>query len=61
MDEFQPETARNTLKILQRLSLGVNYNIEQTCCADRDACKPEWARGALRAPAAGGQSAGGRR
>ncbi|MFM1744732.1 MAG: hypothetical protein RLZZ630_669 [Bacteroidota bacterium] len=46
MDEFQPATARNTLKILQRLSLGVNYNIEQTCCGQpayedgyRDACK----------------------
>lgn len=46
MDEFRPETARNTLKILQRLGCGVNYNIEQTCCGQpayedgyRDQCK----------------------
>ncbi|MCE2847383.1 MAG: (Fe-S)-binding protein [Sphingobacteriales bacterium] len=46
MDEFRPETARNTLKILQRLGYGVNYNVDQTCCGQpayedgyRDYCK----------------------
>ncbi|MBL7923627.1 MAG: (Fe-S)-binding protein [Bacteroidia bacterium] len=46
IDQFQPETARNTLKVLQRMGCGVNYNIEQTCCGQpayedgyRDYCK----------------------
>lgn len=46
MDQFQPETARNTLKVLERLGCGVNYNPEQTCCGQpayedgyRDYCK----------------------
>lgn len=46
IDQFQPETARNTLKVLQRIGCGVNYNIEQTCCGQpayedgyRDHCK----------------------
>ncbi len=46
VDQFQPETARNTLKVLQRVGCGVNYNIEQTCCGQpayedgyRDHCK----------------------
>lgn len=46
VDQFQPQTARNTLKVLQRIGCGVNYNIEQTCCGRpafedgyRDACK----------------------
>lgn len=46
VDQFRPETARNTLKVLQRVGCGVNYNIEQTCCGQpayedgyRDHCK----------------------
>lgn len=46
MDQFRPETAKNTLKVLQRVGCGVNYNIEQTCCGQpayedgyRDHCK----------------------
>ncbi len=32
IDQFYPETANKMIKILERLSCGVNYNIEQTCC-----------------------------
>lgn len=46
MDQFYPETARNTLKVLERVGCGVNYKIEQTCCGQpayedgyRDYCK----------------------
>lgn len=46
VDQYQPEIARNTLKLLQKVGCGVNYNIEQTCCGQpafedgfRDACK----------------------
>ncbi|MBL0096458.1 MAG: (Fe-S)-binding protein [Bacteroidetes bacterium] len=46
LDQFQPETARNTLKLLERVGCGVNYNIDQTCCGQpayedgyRDQCK----------------------
>lgn len=46
VDQFRPETARNTMKVLQRVGCGVNYNIEQTCCGQpayedgyRDHCK----------------------
>lgn len=46
IDQYQPETARNTLKLLQKVGCGVNYNVEQTCCGQpafedgfRDACK----------------------
>jgi len=46
IDQYQPATARNTLKLLQKVGCGVNYNIEQTCCGQpafedgyRDACK----------------------
>lgn len=46
IDQFYPDTARNTLKILERLGCGVNYNTDQTCCGQpafedgyHDACK----------------------
>lgn len=46
VDQFRPEIARNTMKVLQRVGCGVNYNIEQTCCGQpayedgfRDHCK----------------------
>lgn len=46
VDQFYPDMARNTIKILERLGCGVNYNIEQTCCGQpayedgfHDACK----------------------
>lgn len=32
IDQFYPETANNTVKVLERLGCGVNYNPEQTCC-----------------------------
>lgn len=46
VDQFLPETAKNTLKLLERVGCGVNYNIDQTCCGQpafedgyRDQCK----------------------
>ncbi len=46
VDQFQPGTARNTLKLLERVGCGVNYNPDQTCCGQpayedgyRDHCK----------------------
>ncbi|HQF29705.1 MAG TPA: (Fe-S)-binding protein [Bacteroidia bacterium] len=32
IDQFHPSTAHSMIKVLERLSCGVNYNIEQTCC-----------------------------
>lgn len=32
IDQFFPETAKNMLKIFERIDVKVNYNIEQTCC-----------------------------
>jgi len=32
VDQFSPETAINTVKILERLNIKANYNIERTCC-----------------------------
>jgi L-lactate dehydrogenase complex protein LldE len=46
IDQFYPDTAHQTVKILERLGVGVNYNVEQTCCGKPafedgywDACK----------------------
>jgi L-lactate dehydrogenase complex protein LldE len=32
IDQYYPQTANNMVKVLERLSVGVNYNVEQTCC-----------------------------
>ena len=32
IDQFFPETAFNTIKVLEKVGCGVNYNPEQTCC-----------------------------
>ena len=32
VDQMYPDTARNMVKILEKLNVGVNYNPEQTCC-----------------------------
>lgn len=32
IDQFSPETAKNVVRILEHLNIGVNYPIEQTCC-----------------------------
>ncbi len=32
MDQIYPQTALNTVKILEKLDVNVHYNIEQTCC-----------------------------
>lgn len=32
VDQFYPGTAQNMVKVLEKLSCGVNYNTEQTCC-----------------------------
>jgi L-lactate dehydrogenase complex protein LldE len=32
VDQLQPETALNMIKVLERVGCGVNYNHEQTCC-----------------------------
>jgi L-lactate dehydrogenase complex protein LldE len=32
IDQFYPDTAHQSVKILERLGVGVNYNVEQTCC-----------------------------
>lgn len=46
LDQFYPATAQQTVKILERLGVGVNYNVDQTCCGKPafedgywDACK----------------------
>ena len=32
MDQFQPNTAHNTVKVLEKTGIEVNYNPDQTCC-----------------------------
>lgn len=32
IDQFYPETAMNTVKVLERAGVEVNYNPDQTCC-----------------------------
>lgn len=32
VDQIFPDTAKNMVKILEKLNVGVNYNPEQTCC-----------------------------
>lgn len=32
IDQFHPETAFNTVKLLRKVGIEVNYNPEQTCC-----------------------------
>ena len=32
VDQIFPNTALNMVKILEKLGIGVNYNVEQTCC-----------------------------
>ena len=32
MDQVYPEAAHATVKVLERVGCGVNYNVEQTCC-----------------------------
>jgi L-lactate dehydrogenase complex protein LldE len=32
IDQVYPNTAKNMVKILEKLNVGVNYNPEQTCC-----------------------------
>jgi L-lactate dehydrogenase complex protein LldE len=32
IDQVYPDTAKNMVKILEKLNVGVNYNPEQTCC-----------------------------
>jgi L-lactate dehydrogenase complex protein LldE len=32
IDQIYPDTAKNMVKILEKLNVGVNYNPEQTCC-----------------------------
>lgn len=32
MDQFQPDTALNTVKVLEKTGIEVNYNPDQTCC-----------------------------
>src|SRR5436190_3042767 len=32
VDQIYPDTAKNMVKILEKLNVGVNYNPEQTCC-----------------------------
>ncbi len=32
IDQFYPETAKNTVKVLRRAGVEVDYNPEQTCC-----------------------------
>lgn len=32
IDQIYPDTARNMIKVLEHLGVGVNYNPEQTCC-----------------------------
>jgi L-lactate dehydrogenase complex protein LldE len=32
IDQMFPDTAKNMVKILEKLNVGVNYNPEQTCC-----------------------------
>lgn len=32
IDQFFPQVAANTVKVLERAGVGVNYNPEQTCC-----------------------------
>lgn len=32
IDQFQPETALNTVKVLEKTGVEVNYNPDQTCC-----------------------------
>lgn len=32
IDQFFPQTAFNTMKVLEKIGCGVNYNPEQTCC-----------------------------
>lgn len=46
IDQYYPDTAHQTVKILEKLGIGVNYNVEQTCCGKPafedgywDACK----------------------
>ncbi|MFN7294877.1 MAG: heterodisulfide reductase-related iron-sulfur binding cluster, partial [Bacteroidota bacterium] len=32
IDQFQPETGFNMVKVLDKVGCAVNYNVEQTCC-----------------------------
>ena len=32
IDQFYPDTAMNTVKILEKAGVEVNYNPDQTCC-----------------------------
>lgn len=32
IDQLRPETAFNTIKVLEKVGCQVNYNVEQTCC-----------------------------
>ncbi len=32
IDQIRPETAFNTIKVLEKVGCQVNYNVEQTCC-----------------------------
>lgn len=32
VDQLKPETALNTVKLLEKAGCAVNYNVEQTCC-----------------------------
>lgn len=32
VDQIFPDTAMNMVKVLEKLGIGVNYNVEQTCC-----------------------------
>ncbi len=32
IDQYRPQTAFNTIKVLEKVGCQVNYNVEQTCC-----------------------------
>ena len=32
IDQFYPETAKNMIKVLEKVGCAINYNSEQTCC-----------------------------
>lgn len=42
MDQFHPETAKNVVRILEHLDIGVNYPIEQTCCGQISFNAGQW-------------------